>query len=175
MLTIGIMGHNGRIGAALSALLVKAHQAARIKLVVLHRSSSDISKIPSGIEKRVIDLEGDVGSLRPAFSGINVMMWVFCLYEGELDLSDRRIRSAIATPKVLSQNRILEALVRSPDLITFLPSEYGLVWYTKEIEKYPKIGFLAMKDQVADKARELGVPVTIVHCGSITEVLLAVL
>lgn len=74
----------------------------------------------------------------------------------------------LASSAVLSQIPLVEALAGSSDLLTFIPSEYGTHW-TKEEMSNPKLAFLGMKDQVADKARDLGVPLTIIHNGGFTE------
>jgi len=74
MHTVGILGHNGLVGAALIPSLVKAHQANQLKLVVLHRATSDVSKIPSGIEKRVIDLAAGVDAIKSVVKGINILL-----------------------------------------------------------------------------------------------------
>jgi len=54
-------------------------------------------------------------------------------------------------------------------LITFIPSEYGTFWSGKEFEQYPILNFLRTKDQVVDRAKELGVPTTIIKTGAFVE------
>jgi hypothetical protein len=73
--TIGLIGHNGNVGSAVLAALLPAHKSGSIKLAILHRPSSSTSNIPSDVEKRVIDLEKkDVGALKSAVAGINILM-----------------------------------------------------------------------------------------------------
>jgi hypothetical protein len=73
--TIGLISHTGRISSHIYNPLVKAQEAGQVRLVVLHRSSSDISNIPKDMETRVLDLEKeDAGEMGRAIKGINVLM-----------------------------------------------------------------------------------------------------
>jgi hypothetical protein len=75
MLTVALLNHNGRLGAAIYAALLPLVQHFRIALVVLHRPGSDISSIPPEVETRALDLErGDLAHVRTAVQGINVVM-----------------------------------------------------------------------------------------------------
>jgi len=74
-LVVGLLGHNGMIGSKILAELTPLHQDKTITLIVLHRASSDLSKIDEGIEKRVIDLEAEDGpAYDAALQGIQVLM-----------------------------------------------------------------------------------------------------
>jgi len=74
-ITVGLLGHTGRVGSEILKNLIKYNQAGLIKPIVLHRPSSDISKIPSGIETRVLDLANDEPAQHlAAVEGINVVM-----------------------------------------------------------------------------------------------------
>lgn len=74
--TIAIRGHDGNVGKHVLPHLIKAHQEGHIRLVVLHRPTSDVSKIPSGIELRAIDTDTEEGKqkLPEQLAGINVLM-----------------------------------------------------------------------------------------------------
>ena len=63
------------MGSAFLPALTAASRAKQIKLVLLHRPASDTSSYPEGIEKRVVDLEkGDIGEIKEAVEGLNVVM-----------------------------------------------------------------------------------------------------
>lgn len=75
MHTIGLLSHTGGIGKAVLSTLLPAHKAGQVKLVVFHRSSSDLTAIPADVEKREIDLEKpDTAKLEEQVKGINVFM-----------------------------------------------------------------------------------------------------
>jgi nucleoside-diphosphate-sugar epimerase len=75
--TVGIIGHTGRVGSQVLKNLITYHEQGQIEVIVLHRPSSDISKVPSGIETRVIDLTQDEPEKHlAAIQGINVIMSV---------------------------------------------------------------------------------------------------
>jgi uncharacterized protein YbjT (DUF2867 family) len=75
--TIAIIGHNGNVGKKVLPHLVAAHQAGQIKLVVLHRPSSAIDRIPSTVEKRLMN-GTDPESLKEVVTGVNVLLYVVC-------------------------------------------------------------------------------------------------
>lgn len=64
-----------------------------------------------------------------------------------------------------SQIPMLEALSKSPDFVTFFPSEYGAPWTAEMLSKPIMKSFAAFHDDTLDKARELGVGVTRVKAG----------
>jgi nucleoside-diphosphate-sugar epimerase len=74
--TVAIRGHDGNVGRHVLPHLVKAHQQGLIRLVILHRPSSDTSKLPSNIELRVIDTDTEEGrkQLPKQLAGINALM-----------------------------------------------------------------------------------------------------
>ena len=73
MPTIGVIGHNGRVGAAIFSTLLQSRQA---KVVVLHRpDSKNLSAIPSGIEARVLDLaNGSLEDRVKALAGLDTVV-----------------------------------------------------------------------------------------------------
>jgi hypothetical protein len=71
---VGILGHNGRVGSELLRQLTSLH-GNDFTVVVLHRPGSNVSTIPSGIETREIELDGEDGKrFDKAVSGINVLV-----------------------------------------------------------------------------------------------------
>lgn len=74
---VALIGHNGTVGENILPYLVDAHKKGSIKLVILHRPNSDLSKIPSdtGIEKRIIELEeGKVDAIKAVVKDLEVVM-----------------------------------------------------------------------------------------------------
>ena len=74
---VALIGHNGTVGNNLLPYLVEAHKKGSIKLVILHRPSTELSKIPSdvGIEKRIVELEdGKIDSIKAAVKDLEVVM-----------------------------------------------------------------------------------------------------
>ena len=164
MHTVGVIGHNGNLGRAALIPLLGLHDSQKIKLVIFHRPSSNLSSIPAEVEKRVLDLDSkDSTAIKSAIKGINIIMWVSA-WDNVLNFRS----SMLASSAVSTQIPLVEALAGSPDLLTFIPSEYGTHWTHDEMAN-PKLAFLGMKDRVVDKARDLGVPVTIVHNAGFTE------
>lgn len=74
MHTVGLISHTGRIGSATLAPLLAAKEHGQIELIILHRASSNLTSIPDDVEKRVVDLGGEVSAIKSAVAGINVMM-----------------------------------------------------------------------------------------------------
>lgn len=72
--------------------------------------------------------------------------------------------SAIATPSVSVQNYLVEALQGSSTLKAFIPSDFGVPWDKQEIE-IPGLAALKAKERVAEKAKELKVPITEIKVG----------
>lgn len=74
---VALLGHNGTVGSNLLPYLINAHAKGSLKLVILYRPSSDLSKIPSdeGIEKRVIELkDGEKEKIRATVKDLEVIM-----------------------------------------------------------------------------------------------------
>ncbi|GFZ49149.1 hypothetical protein JCM24511_06899 [Saitozyma sp. JCM 24511] len=143
---VGLIGHNGRVGSAVLTALLKRND---LRVVVLHRPESDVTSIPAGMEKRVLDLEkGSPGEIEKAIEGLQVVI------------------SAVTTLAAPSQSALLPALAKSKSLITFIPSEYGAPWREKEDFGVPGLAFLQGKETVAEQARDRGVPITTVKSGT---------
>ncbi|XAO24060.1 hypothetical protein I312_102850 [Cryptococcus bacillisporus CA1280] len=105
--------------------------------------------IPSdeGIEMRVIELkDGKKEKIRATVEDLEVII------------------STIATPSVSAQNYLVEALQGSSALKTFIPSDFGAPWDKQEIE-IPGLAALKAKERVAEKAKELQVPITEIKVG----------
>jgi hypothetical protein len=80
--------------------------------------------------------------------------------------------SAVGTLASGQQIPLVEALAGSPDLLTFIPSEFGAPWRPRDFA-IPELSFLAGKDAITDQARKLGVPVTIIKSGTFAHIFLA--
>ena len=57
MLSVGILGVTGFMGSLYARGLLKAHRSGQLRCVILHRPESDLSRYPTNIEKRSLDLE----------------------------------------------------------------------------------------------------------------------
>ncbi|KIR77072.1 hypothetical protein I305_06046 [Cryptococcus gattii E566] len=135
---VALLGHNGTVGSNLLPYLINAHTKGSLKLVILYRPSSDLSKIPSdeGIEKRVIELkDGETENIRVTVK----------------DLEFKTIY-------------LVEALQGSSALKAFIPSDFGVPWDKQEIE-IPGLEAPKAKERVAEKAKELKVPITEIKVG----------
>ena len=74
MLTVGLLGATGYMGAPLCSALLKAAKKGQLDFTILHRPSSNVSKFPTDAKKRVIDLDGGVEGMRTALAGLQVVM-----------------------------------------------------------------------------------------------------
>ncbi|ODN73180.1 hypothetical protein L202_07741 [Cryptococcus amylolentus CBS 6039] len=145
--TVGLLGPTGTVGGALFKSLYEAHKKGDVKLVVLHRSGSDTSKLPSDVDKRVVDLEeSKVDAIKDATKDFEVVI------------------SAVGSAGLKSQIYLVQALAGSSSLKTFFPSDFGAVWNEKE-RAVPALSVFGIKEEVVAKAKELKVPVTEVKVG----------
>ncbi|WVR05125.1 hypothetical protein IAU60_002137 [Kwoniella sp. DSM 27419] len=147
MTSVALIGHNGTVGEAVLPELVKAHEAGSIKLVVLHRESSDTSSLPDSVEKRVVQLD-DAGLEinRAALKGVEVLL------------------STVGPSGLLPQNYLIDASVGSPTLKTFAHSDFGANWTPEELA-YSGMKVITVKEQVVQHAKEKGVPLTHFRAG----------
>ncbi|XAO22688.1 hypothetical protein I312_101461 [Cryptococcus bacillisporus CA1280] len=146
---VALIGHNGTVGENILPYLVDAHKKGSIKLVILHRPNSDLSKIPSdaGIEKRIIELEeGKVDAIKAVVKDLEVVI------------------STIAAANTPNQVYLAEALVGSPVFKTFIPSDFGCVWSEEEISS-PGLSILKIKEEAAENIKHLKVPITEIKVG----------
>ncbi|KAJ7044061.1 hypothetical protein C8F04DRAFT_1228913 [Mycena alexandri] len=108
MLSVGIWGAAGYMGAPFSRALLKAHRRGLLRFVILHRPESDLGRYPADIEKRRIDLDdGEVASATEEVRDLQVVI------------------SAVSWRAHESQYRLIDALKGSERLVTFFPSEYA--------------------------------------------------
>lgn len=167
--TVGLIGHNGLVGKPTLASLAKLHQEGSIKLVVLHRSGSDIALIPAGVEARAIDFEAEDGaSFDKPVQGINILLWVKPGRTQVNTLTDL-LSSTVGSAGLSSQTKLLPALSRSSDFVTFIPSEFGSNW-TEHDFKIANLGFLKAKENVIHEAKKAHVAVTFVQAGLFTDI-----
>ena len=72
--TVGLLGHNGRVGTAILSALAPLH-GTNYTVVILHRPGSNLSSVPSGIETREIDLSKEDGKdFDAAVKGLHVLV-----------------------------------------------------------------------------------------------------
>ncbi|WVQ74178.1 hypothetical protein IAR50_003772 [Cryptococcus sp. DSM 104548] len=146
-ITVGLLGHTGTVGSALFTPLYEAHKKGDLKLVILHRPSSDISKVPSDVDKRVVELEeSKVDAIKDATKDLEVVI------------------SAVGSGGLKSQIYLVKALAGSSSLKAFFPSDFGADWNEKE-RSVPALSVFGIKEEVVAKAKELKVPVTEVKVG----------
>ncbi|WWC61171.1 uncharacterized protein I303_103751 [Kwoniella dejecticola CBS 10117] len=152
-LKVGLIGHTGNIGSALLPRLLDAHRAGQIELLILHREGSDLSKIPSTIEKRIIQLDEHGREInRAAVDGVEILI------------------STVADPALASQTYLLDALHEADShkktLKTFIHSDFGVSWTPEEIRRIPKLKDLVpVKANLVNRAKDLGVPITDIRIG----------
>jgi uncharacterized protein YbjT (DUF2867 family) len=73
--TVALLGASGNLGNAILGGLAKQQDAGTLNLIVLHRASSDTSRVPPSVQKRVLDSdnasEQDVAT---ALRGVDILM-----------------------------------------------------------------------------------------------------
>ncbi|ORX38415.1 hypothetical protein BD324DRAFT_620773 [Kockovaella imperatae] len=144
VVTIGLYNHNGMIGSQILKHLLTRAQQGSIRLVVLHRRTSNTNSIPehANIEKRVVDLETPDKKLNEkSVKGIHVLI------------------SAASNKDRIGRAELVETLASSDDLITFVPTDYGLVW-TNYLPKWLNLGFVKGKAMLDERAKSLGINLT---------------
>ena len=164
--TIALMGHNGQVGKALLETLVPMHKKT-IALVVLHRASSDLSTVPAGVEKRVIDLDKGAEANAAAVRGLDIVLCVkdrlSAVHAGWL-----MPRSTVGgMAGVRSQFALVDALAVSAPRATLFPSEYGSVFSPDELSR-PNLAVFKMKKEVVEYASSKGLGVVVIGTGPFT-------
>jgi hypothetical protein len=153
MLSVGIWGATGFMGAPFSRALLKAHRANQLRFIILHRPESNLARYPPDIEKRCLDLQKDA-TLTTAEKLQDLQVVVSC--------SSWRAGDA--------QYRLIDALKGSKELVTFFPSEYA----TPHREEDLKSGMLAHSEEKVKVVRyceEQGVPYTRLSNGTVPSLL----
>ena len=152
MVTVGLIGHNGSVGKSALAALAEAEKKGNLKLVVIHRPSSETSNIPAGIEKRALDnAKASDAEFDKALAGINVLV------------------STVGAEGLASEASFLPALKRSSDAKLFIPSDFGAPWTKQDLQDI-NAPFFQIKEETVAKAKELGVPVSTIKTGIFTDV-----
>ncbi|WVF72249.1 hypothetical protein IAT40_007061 [Kwoniella sp. CBS 6097] len=141
------LGYTGTVGSHLLAELIEQNKQGNIKLIVLYREGSDLSKIPSNVERREVQLdEAGLEKNKKAIEGVEVVV------------------SSVGAPGILSQNHLVDALAGSPSLKTFIHSDFGTNWTEEEL-KIPQLKSITVKEEVVEHAKEKGVPLTNIRVG----------
>lgn len=150
-INIGLLGHNGLVGAPLLKALVAFQEEGKAKVIVIHRPNSKTDSIPSNVEKRTLDLsKPDSEDSDAAVKDLHVVI------------------SAVAGSAISDQLNIFPALSRSKTFQTFFPSDFGAAWSEEELKEF-SADFIQAKEPVISKARELGVSTTEVKNGLISD------
>ena len=68
--TVALFGHSGATGKVIVPVLAAE---SSIKLKVLHRPSSDVSKLPSSVETVKVDYS-DVSAVTEALRGVDIVV-----------------------------------------------------------------------------------------------------
>ena len=74
MLRVGLLGATGYMGSSYCSGLVQAFHKGQLSLIILHQPTSETSRYPPDVERRPLDLGGDVTSIKRAIQGLNVVM-----------------------------------------------------------------------------------------------------
>ncbi|KAH8664521.1 hypothetical protein BX600DRAFT_550544 [Xylariales sp. PMI_506] len=153
MLTVGIFGATGYMGAPFSRALLKAHREGLLRFVILHRPRSEVRRYPSDIEKRCIDLSDDgVATISEKLKDLQVVI------------------SAVSGRAHHTQYRLIEALKGSEQLITFFPSEYATPHRAEDLTS-PFFVNSREKQKVRDFCAKQGVPCTVLANATVPELL----
>ncbi|EMC91215.1 hypothetical protein BAUCODRAFT_318679 [Baudoinia panamericana UAMH 10762] len=146
---VGLLGANGLVGGATAKLLLQSAAAGKIELVLLYRSSNPPKGVEghSHVELREIDIEGPMTDIEKAVRGINVFI------------------SAVGFGALPHEPNLVEALSKSPDLVTYVPSVYATT-RSKANEADPALGpFLKFVHAGWDRAIEKDIGITAVYTG----------
>lgn len=179
MLSVGIYGATGYMGAPFSRALTKAHREGLLRFVILHRPKANVARYPADIEKRCIDAEsGDVASVAEKVKDLQVVMYVhrsarYVVYSIKLCLLMRLIistSSAVTWQVNGTQYRLIDALKGSKQLVTFFPCEYATP-HTAEDLTSPFFTYSNEKKRVRDHCVAQGIPYTFLANATTPELL----
>ncbi|TXT06120.1 hypothetical protein VHUM_03593 [Vanrija humicola] len=143
--TIAVIAPTGLLGHAIVKALADGGKAT---VVALHRASSDLSKLPKGVQTRVLDYESaSAADVHKALEGVDILV-------------------AVSKASSDADIRFLEALASLPHkLKAYVPSDYSVAWTAGEDDD-PANAIVYNKVVAANKAKELGVQLTPVLNGS---------
>lgn len=73
--TVALLTATGLLGTQLAKTLGAQDAASKIKLVVLHRPSSDLSALPASTERRPLDIEtATAEDVATALQGVDILV-----------------------------------------------------------------------------------------------------
>ena len=79
-------------------------------------------------------------------------------------------RSAVGQPAIPQERNLVEALAKSPDTVTFIPSAYVNNWTDEQLADHPRMDHVHAHNSASGKrAEELGLGVTRVYAGLFAE------
>jgi hypothetical protein len=182
MLSVGIVGATGYMGAPFSRALLKASRKGLLRFVILHRPASDLTRYPNDVELRQIDLEqGDVASNAEKMKDLQVVMYVSAAHHGfkvswvivgsnQYLCKQNSNSSATSWRADEAQYPLIDALKGSKELITFFPSEYATP-HSAEALASPLLAHSNMKNKVREHCETQGVPYTVLANATTPELL----
>ncbi|ORY24567.1 hypothetical protein BCR39DRAFT_546505 [Naematelia encephala] len=151
MTTVALLSHTGYVGSNLLRAFLPAHTDGKIKLVVIHRPSSNVATIPEGIERRILDLDrSSEAEIKAAVDGIEVFI------------------STVGSTALPLQAKLFPALAASKSLRAFIPSDFGTDWTAEDL-KTPELDFINVKYDLVKQARDLKIPTTEVKTSLFTD------
>nr|POF16679.1 hypothetical protein CFP56_71320 [Quercus suber] len=148
--TVGIVGVNGNVGAPTAKALAGAAEQGKIHLIIFSREGSTAKGLsPSqNVEFRTLNFDDPPEKIQAALAGVNVFI------------------SAVAFGALSTEPNVVQALAKSKDFVTYIPSTYSTTWTTKDFED-PQLGpVLNFIHSGWNKAKELGISITPLYIGA---------
>ncbi|WWC90088.1 uncharacterized protein L201_005021 [Kwoniella dendrophila CBS 6074] len=150
---VGFLGFTGKVGSSVLPNLIELNKQNKIKLILLHRQGSDLSKIAEteNIEKRIIKLdENGLEINKKAIENLDIVV------------------STVGTTGFRAQIHLIDSLENSKSLKTFIHSDFGTNWTEDELQA-PGLKMIKIKEDIVDYAKSKKVPLTSIRVGVLDE------
>ncbi|KAF2149093.1 hypothetical protein K461DRAFT_329801 [Myriangium duriaei CBS 260.36] len=147
--TVGLMGANGLVGRPTAQLLAQSAAQGKINLVILHRPGN----IPvdfegsTNVTLRAVDLDGPAADLEQAVRGIQTFI------------------NAVGFGALPSEPKLVDALAKSPDFVTFVPSTFSTTWTDEDVADEELGNIVRFIHGGLDRAHQIGAGTTVVYTG----------
>ncbi|TXT10724.1 hypothetical protein VHUM_02229 [Vanrija humicola] len=141
--TVALIGGTGLLGSHILTALARAQEAGKYKVVAFHRQSSDTSKWPKGVEKRVLDNDkASATEVAEALKGVDILL-------------------AAGKNTAEGGKLFLDNLAKLPkgQLKVFIPSWFTANWTQDELDD-EKFLYRYQKYQLLKYAESLDLPIT---------------
>ncbi|KAL1409017.1 hypothetical protein Q8F55_005841 [Vanrija albida] len=141
--TVALIGGTGLLGSHILTALAKAQEAGKYKVVAFHRASSDTSKWPAGVERRVLDTDkATAAEVASALKGVDILL-------------------AAGKNTAEGGKLFLDNLASLPKgtLKVFIPSWFTANWTQAELDD-EKFLYRYQKYQLLKYAESLNLPIT---------------